>query len=67
VGSTTAFRLSKRGGIAPPSIPDEHAKQNRAVRAAQDARATSLKSEQAPDKKSMEFNAPVTRARKEGA
>jgi hypothetical protein len=34
---------------------------------AQDARATSFKSEQAPEKKSMEFNAPVTRARKEGA
>jgi hypothetical protein len=53
--------------MAPPSIPDEHAKQNRAVRAAQDARATSSKSEQAPEKKSMEFNASVTRARKEGA
>jgi hypothetical protein len=65
VGSTTAFRLSKEGES--PSIPDEHAQQNRAVRAAQDARATSLKSEQAPEKKSMEFNAPVTRARKEGA
>jgi hypothetical protein len=61
------LRLSNEGGIAPPSIPDEHAKPNRAVRAAQDERATSFRSEQAPEKKSMEFNAPVTRARKEGA